>query len=144
MGLRKPFPAEVLAEALKLVQDRRPSSKCARKFLLENHRLQGVKFIGTLRGFRGVGDYTSLNRPFWVLSMGIKAPYSPTPSPPKGPYEKCKPRGKGLGFGIPETPKRPPGTLNCSPRNHCRGPAAVYWGHLTQRVHIHYYYGIRP
>ena len=48
------------------------------------------KLIGTLRGVggRGVGDYTSLNRPYWVLIMGIKAPYPPSPYPPKGPYEK--------------------------------------------------------
>ena len=30
----------------------------------------------------GVGDYTSLNRPDYVLIIGIKAPY-----PPKGPYD---------------------------------------------------------
>ena len=43
------------------------------------------KPIGTLRGVRGsrVGDYTSLNRPYEVLIMGIAAPY-----PPKGPYDK--------------------------------------------------------
>ena len=37
--------------------------------------------IGTLRGVRGrgVGDYTSLNRPYYVLIMAIKAP--------KGPYD---------------------------------------------------------
>ena len=29
--------------------------------------------IGTLRGGRGEGDYTSLNRPYSVLIIGIKA-----------------------------------------------------------------------
>ena len=45
--------------------------------------------IGTLRGVggRGVGDYTSLNRPYQVLVMGIKAPYPPPPTPLKGPYD---------------------------------------------------------
>ena len=49
----------------------------------------GAYVIGTLRGVggRGVGDYTSLNRPYEVLIMGIKAPYPPSPYPPKGPYD---------------------------------------------------------
>ena len=34
---------------------------------------------------RGVGDYTSLNRPDEVLIMGIKAPYPPSPSPLRVP-----------------------------------------------------------
>ena len=35
--------------------------------------------IRTLRGVRGrgVGDYTSLNRPYQVLTMGMKAPLPP-------------------------------------------------------------------
>ena len=45
--------------------------------------------MGTLRGVRGrgVGDYTSLNRPYQVFIMCIKAPYPSSPYPPKGPYE---------------------------------------------------------
>ena len=44
---------------------------------------------GTLKGVGGggVGDYTSLNRPYWVLIMGTKAPYSPSPYPHEGPYD---------------------------------------------------------
>ena len=47
---------------------------------------EGANLIGTLGG-RGVGDYTSLNRPFRGLIMGIKAPYPRSPYPPKGPYD---------------------------------------------------------
>ena len=47
-------------------------------------------FIGTLRG---VGDYTSLNRPYQVLIICIKAPYPQPPYPPKGPCDFL-----GLGF----------------------------------------------
>ena len=41
-----------------------------------------ASIIGTPRGLRGrgVGDYTSLNGPYSVLIMDIKAP-------PKGPYD---------------------------------------------------------
>ena len=46
--------------------------------------------IGTLSGVGGegggVGDYTSLNKPYEVLIMCIKAPYPPTPYAPKGLY----------------------------------------------------------
>ena len=43
-----------------------------------------AQFIGSLRGVggRGVGDYTSLNMPYYVLSMGMKAPYPPPPYTP--------------------------------------------------------------
>ena len=39
---------------------------------------------GPFRGVKGraVGDYTSLNRPYYVLIMGITAPYPPLPLPP--------------------------------------------------------------
>ena len=52
------------------------------------HRVQAT-VIGTLRGGRGrgVGDYTSLNKPYHVLIISAKAPYPPTPLPPKGPYD---------------------------------------------------------
>ena len=41
--------------------------------------------IGTLRGLggRGVGDYTSLNRPYYVLIIGI--PLTPPPYPLRVP-----------------------------------------------------------
>ena len=55
-------------------------------------RLEGCVvplFIGTLRGVggMGVGDCISLHRLYEVLIMGIKAPYPPSPYPPRGPYE---------------------------------------------------------
>ena len=40
--------------------------------------------IGTLRGEE---DYTSLNRPYKVLIVGIMGPCPPSPYPPKGPYD---------------------------------------------------------
>ena len=47
--------------------------------------------MGTLRGVRGrgrgVGDYTSLNRPYRVLIMGIRPPTPPPPYAPKGPCD---------------------------------------------------------
>ena len=60
--------------------------------------------IGTLRGVRGsgVGDYTSLNRPYWVLVMGIKAPY-----PSKGPYELILHRTPGVAVELLERLLRP-------------------------------------
>ena len=38
-------------------------------------------FIGTLRGV-GVRDYTSVFRPYEVLTIGMKAPYPPLPPTP--------------------------------------------------------------
>ena len=54
--------------------------------------------IRTLRGVGGggVGDYTSLNRPYYcILIMGIKAPY-PAPYPTKGRFEDCSPNPNGI------------------------------------------------
>ena len=45
---------------------------------------RACSIIGTLKGVggRGVGDYTSLKKPYKVLIMGVKAG-----CPPKGPYD---------------------------------------------------------
>ena len=43
--------------------------------------LKVFKIIGGLVRGRGVGDHTSLNRPY-ALIMGIKAPLAPLPLPP--------------------------------------------------------------
>ena len=43
-------------------------------FLIMGHAGFCPSTVGTLRGVRGrgVGDYTSLNRPYWVLFVDIK------------------------------------------------------------------------
>ena len=54
--------------------------------------MEKPKVIGTLRGAggRGVRGLYFLKRPLLGLIMGIKAPYPPSPYPPKGPYDKVE------------------------------------------------------